>query len=88
VEFNGIRLDVSQQDFFKQDAKTRDWMMFSAVAGLAHQMNDIKEHGCSWARNYTRKRSWRDMLVILGVASMFGIVGWAAAVFAVTKIWP
>lgn len=88
MEYNGIRIDISREDFLQQDRDTRDWMVFAALAGTAKQLNEIRDHGCSWARNYIRKRNWKDFLVILGLASAFGIIGGASAVLAVMKIWP
>jgi len=63
-------------------------MLFNTAVGIAHELAEIKEHGCSWARNYTSKRGWKEILVIFAVASVFGILGGASAVFAVMKIWP
>jgi len=88
MEFNGIRIDISREDFFREDKKTRDWMIWAAVAGTAKQVADIREHGCTWAKNYIQRRNWRDFLIILTVASAFGIVGGASAVLAVMKFWP
>ncbi len=65
MEQDGLRIEVSKEDFINAPETERSWMMFQAI-------QNIDQNGCRFAKKFHQKAA-SDKLKILGATFGAGV---------------